>query len=144
MKAPLAVSPRQPLMPRNRWALLSALVVLVSIPFLVDLPSLVWHEGRRRSVLPTAATSVRLPDTAAVISIGKRGVLRFSSGEEMSLPVDENELELAVSYISSAYPERPFVLYIDRGTPYAKVAMVLAAMRKSGPHQVYFRTNRPS
>lgn len=147
MKASIANRTRQPLVLRNRWALLSALLVLLSIPLLTDLRSLVWHSNCSRTRLPVAGSSVRLPDngdTGAIISIGRKGILRFSCGEEMSLPVSEEELAVAVSNISAERPERPFILYIDRETPYAKVAGVLAAMGKSGPHRIYFRTDQPS
>jgi biopolymer transport protein ExbD len=132
-------------MPWSRWVLLSALLLLLSAPFLLDLDSLHHHNQNRRLELPAAVSSVRLPDLAAIISIGKGGVVRVSNGEEMSLPVaDETELGRFVSYLLADYPDRPFVLVIDRDTPYATVAMVLSVMRESGAGQVYFHTVLPT
>jgi biopolymer transport protein ExbD len=145
MKVQPSLSLSDKSMPWSRWVLLSALLLLLSAPFLLDLKIPYLRCYRGKLVLPAAVTSVRLPDLAAKISIGKSGVVRVSDGEEMSLPIsDLTELGRFVSNLLADHPDRPFVLVIDRDTPYAKVAMVLSVMRESGAGQVYFHTVLPT
>ena len=130
--------------PWRRWILLTALLLVLSAPFLLDLniPGLSCYRGRYRP--PTAVTGPRLPDAAAVISINRHGIIRISSGEEMSLPVaDQKELADAVSAIASAFPDRPFVLKIDREIRYEKVQLVLSTIDQAGVKKVYFHTELP-
>jgi hypothetical protein len=130
--------------PWGRWVLFTALILLLAAPFLLDLniPGLRCYRGKYRPA--EAATGKRLPDTAAVISVSREGVVRVSSGEEMALPITTpEELHQFVENIASTFPERAFVLKIDKEIPYASVDQVLAALKAAGVHDVYFHTVLP-
>jgi hypothetical protein len=130
--------------PWKLWILLTALILLLAAPFLLDLnlPGLRCYRGNYRPA--QAVTGERLPDIAAVISISRQGVVRVSPGQEMSLPVTSSEeLRRFVDDVISTYPGRAFVLKIDKEIPYEKVDEVLAALKAAGVHDVYFHTVLP-
>ena len=94
---------------------------------------------------PNAVAGPPLPEKAAFVSINRYGVARISSGEETALPVaSDEELLTAVRHIVAEHPGRPFVLRIDRDTPYAKVQSLLAVLREGGAETVFFHTELPS
>ncbi len=135
---------RKPGSPWGRWVLLTTLILLLAMPFLLDLniPELRCYRGNYRPA--QAVTGTRLPDTAAVISVSRGGAVRVSTGEEMSLPVtSREELHGFVDYVVSTYPERAFVLKLDKEIPYEMVDHVLTALKAAGVHDVYFHTVLP-
>ncbi len=130
--------------PWRRWIFFTAMLLLLSAPFLLDLnvPGLACYRGLYRP--PTALTGSRLPDVAAVISVNRHGITRVSSGEEMSLPVaDAKELAEAVDAIVLAFPGRPFVLKVDREIRYQQVQQVLSILDQAGVRSLYFHTELP-
>lgn len=136
---------RKPRSPWQRWVLLTALILFLSAPFLLDLnvPETRFYMGRYRPA--ESVTGKRLPDTAAFISINRFGAVRVSTGEEMSLPITSpEELHEFVEYVASTYPERAFVLRIDKEIPYESVDQVLTALRAAGVHEVYFHSVLPN
>jgi len=128
----------------SRFAVLCALLVLLCGLLMVDWNSFTtW--GRSDIEVPRGVTSSPLPDNAAWVIVDATGIVRISSGDEMRLPVSsDEELRTAVRHIVAKYPDRPFVLEIDRDTPYAKVEALLAVLREGGAGKVYFHTELPS
>lgn len=131
--------------PWGKWMLLSAVLVLLSAPFLLDLniPGESYYGGTYRA--PTAVTGPRLPDKAAYVGIRRSGQLWISDGDHMSLPVaDENELRTAVEYVTASFPGRPFILKIDKDTRYEKVDRLVSLLRSAGVRMIYFHTELPA
>ncbi|MCU0303836.1 MAG: hypothetical protein MUC56_07260 [Thermoanaerobaculales bacterium] len=127
--------------PWNTWLLLGGLVVFLSIPFLVGLklPGTVNYGNRYRPA--TAVTGKRVPDLAAIISIDRQETFRVSNGEEVAIPVHtERELHEAIEGIVRSFPDRPFLLKIDRDTPYDHVDIVIKALRAADVKNIYFHT----
>lgn len=133
-----------PRLTSSRWVLLTSLLLLLSAPFLLDLnlPGIRCYRGKYRA--PRALTGTRLPNTAAIVSIGRQGIIRVSPGDEMSLPLaSDDELLRFTDYIVSSYPDRPFVLKIDKDISYARVDMVLSTLKQARVKDVYFHTELP-
>ena len=127
-----------------RWVLLTTLLLLLASPYFLDFRIIetVCYRGRYRPA--EAVTGKGLPDKAAFISINRNGVVRVSTGEDMSLPTTSTEeLHVFVESVVSTYPERPFVLKIDKDIPYESVDDVLAALKDAGVHQVFFHSVLP-
>lgn len=131
----------------SRYAVLCGLLVLLCGLLMMNRETLnfverPWSQYYRA---PEAVTGPLLPDKAAVVSPNRHGIVRISSGEQMSLPVStDEELLAAVRHIMADYPGRPFVLKFDRDTPYGTVQGLLAVLREGGAGTVFFDTELPS
>jgi len=86
-------------------------------------------------------TQVQLPDTwvrtdipkeAAFISIDTSGMVRVSTGKEMSLPVGSNEEVVTfASNVVAGDPAKEFVIKADAGVRYEHVDNVLDALKQA-------------
>ena len=140
--------PDQPLgpkgMPWNMWLLFGGSIIFLSMPFLVGLklPGTTNYGDRYRAA--TAVSGKRIPDPAAIISISRQDTVRISNGNEVAAPVSTAaELHEAIDEIVQSFPDRPFVLKIDRDTPYDRVDMVMEGLKAAGAKNIYFHTEPP-
>ena len=78
-----------------------------------------------------------------IIAISHKGIIRVSSGEEMSLPLDTPaELHIFVANILRQRPGLPFRLIIDQRVPYKQVAEVFATLAEHGVERVYLEVEQ--
>jgi len=87
---------------------------------------------RTQVQLPKTWVRTDIPKEAAFVSIDPQGVIRVSTGKEMSLPVssDEEVLSFAANVVASD-PNKPFVIKADKGVKYERVDKVLDALKQA-------------
>ena len=87
---------------------------------------------RTQVKLPKTWVRTDIPKEAAFISIDKNGVIRVSTGKEMSLPVgSDEEVVTFASNVVAADPNKEFVLKADKDTKYENVDKVLDALKQA-------------
>ncbi len=88
--------------------------------------------------LPKTWVRKTVPKTAAYISITKDGVIRVSSGKEMSLPVgSDEEVVTFASNVVAETPNKAFVIKADKDTKYEHVDKVLDALKQAKARVIY-------
>ncbi len=87
---------------------------------------------RTQVQLPKTWVRTEIPKEAAFISIDKAGVIRVSTGKEMSLPVgSEEEVVTFASNVVAENPYKEFVVKADKDTKYDHVDKVLDALKQA-------------
>lgn len=82
--------------------------------------------------LPKTWVRTDIPKHAAFVSIDKNGLIRVSTGKEMSLPVgSDEEVVTFASNVVAADPNKEFVLKADKETKYEYVDKVLDALKQA-------------
>lgn len=130
---------------RPAWIVLTAILLLLSAPFLSGFyrPSR-GASSPERYRAPSALTGKCLPFAAAIVSIERSGVIRFSYKERISVPLSgREELFDAVAAVTASDPECPFVLKVDKETQYETVDFTLSVLRSSDVRTVYFHAELP-
>lgn len=93
---------------------------------------------RTHPQLPKTWVRTDIPKDAAFISVTKEGVIRVSSGKEMSLPVGSNEEVVTfASNVVAETPDKAFVIKADKGTKYDHVDKVLDALKQAKARVIY-------
>ena len=116
-------------------ASMADIAFLLIIFFMV---TLTYEVDRTQVVLPRTAIRFEVPKKAAYVSISEGGVIRVSSGEEMSAPVrtPEDVLSFAAGVVGSD-PHKAFVIKADTTVPYALVDQVIDALKQSKVEVIY-------
>ena len=93
---------------------------------------------RTQVQLPKTWVRTDIPKESAYISIDSDGIVRVSTGKEMSLPVssDEEVLSFAANVVASD-PNKPFVLKADKGVKYDRVDKVLDALKQAKARVIF-------
>jgi len=87
---------------------------------------------RTQVKLPKTWVRTDIPKEAAFVSIDESGVIRVSTGKEMSLPVgSDEEVVTFASNVVAADPNKEFVLKADKDTKYEHVDKVLDALKQA-------------
>jgi len=110
-------------------AFLLIIFFMVTINFEVD---------KTTVLLPKTALRLEIPKKSAYISITEAGLIRVSSGEEVSVlvPGPEDVLSFATSVIAMD-PSKPFVLKADSEVPYRYVDKVIDALKQAKAEVIY-------
>ena len=110
-------------------AFLLIIFFMVTISFEVD---------KTQVSLPKTDLRFEIPKKAAYISVTEAGQIRFSSGEEISVPVPGPEEVLSfAAQVVAADPQKPFVLKADRNVPYRYVDRVIDALKQAKAEVIY-------
>ena len=93
---------------------------------------------RSQVILPRTMLRVEVPKQAAYISITEPGVIRVSSGEEMSqlVPGVEDVVSFAASVVANE-PGKEFVIKADSNVPYRTVDRVIDALKQARVEVIY-------
>ncbi len=93
---------------------------------------------RTQVQLPKTWVRTDVPKESAYISIDSNGIVRVSTGKEMSLPVssDEEVLSFAANVVATD-PSKPFVLKADKGVKYEQVDKVLDALKQAKARVIF-------
>ncbi len=87
---------------------------------------------RTQVKLPKTTVRTNIPKEAAFVSIDKAGVIRVSTGKEMSLPVSsDEEVVTFASNVVAQNPDKEFVIKADGSTKYEYVDRVLDALKQA-------------
>ena len=115
-------------------AFLLIIFFMVTISFEVD---------KTTVTLPITDIRIEIPKGAAYISVTKAGMIRVSSGEEISVVVPgvEDVLSFAATVVASA-PDRAFVLKADRNVPYLYVDRVIDSLKQAKVEVIYLLSNQ--
>ena len=110
-------------------AFLLIIFFMVTINFEVD---------KTQVLLPKTALRLEIPKKSAYISITEAGLIRVSSGEEISVlvPGPEDVLSFATTVISMD-PSKAFVLKADSKVPYRYVDKVIDAPKQAKAEVIY-------
>ncbi len=110
-------------------AFLLIIFFMVTINFEVD---------KTQVLLPKTALRLEIPKKSAYISITEAGLIRVSSGEEISVlvPGPEDVLSFATTVISTD-PSKAFVLKADSEVPYRYVDKVIDALKQAKAEVIY-------
>lgn len=93
---------------------------------------------RTQVLLPKTWVRTDIPKDSAFVSITKDGVIRVSSGKEMSLPVgSDEEVVTFASNVVAETPDKAFVIKADKGTKYDHVDKVLDALKQAKARVIY-------
>jgi biopolymer transport protein ExbD len=93
---------------------------------------------RTQVVLPKTMVRHNIPKEAAFVSIDKAGVVRVSSGKEMSLPVgSDEEVQSFAANVVAANPYKEFVIKADKGVKYEAFDHVLDALKQAKVRVIY-------
>jgi biopolymer transport protein ExbD len=110
-------------------AFLLIIFFMVTITFEVD---------KTQVVLPKTAIRYEIPKKAAYISVTDGGLIKVSSGEELSAPVPgvEDVLSFAAGVVATD-PHKPFVIKADSNVPYDMVDKVIDALKQAKVEVIY-------
>ncbi len=93
---------------------------------------------RTQVKLPKTWIRTDVPKEAAYISIDKQGIIRVSTGKEMSLPVgSDEEVVTFASNVVAEDPSKEFVIKADQGVRYEYVDKVLDALKQAKAKVIY-------
>ncbi len=93
---------------------------------------------RTQVKLPKTWIRTDVPKEAAYISIDKQGIIRVSTGKEMSLPVgSDEEVVTFASNVVAEDPSKEFVIKADEGVRYEYVDKVLDALKQAKAKVIY-------
>ena len=110
-------------------AFLLIIFFMVTINFEVD---------KTQVLLPKTALRLEIPKKSAYISITEAGLIRVSSGEEVSVlvPGPEDVLSFATTVVA-VDPSKAFVLKADSTVPYSYVDKVIDALKQAKAEVIY-------
>ena len=87
--------------------------------------------------LPESLIQMKVTDEASIIAITRDEQIRFTSGEEESVPLSgPEELGLIVKEIIELVPSKEFVVKADRNVRYEAIDGVLEALRSNGANRI--------
>jgi biopolymer transport protein ExbD len=93
---------------------------------------------RAQVSLPKTMLRTEVPKQAAYISVTEAGVIRVSSGEEIStvVPGVEDVVSFAATTVASE-PSKEFVIKADANVPYRTVDRVIDALKQAKVEVIY-------
>ena len=87
--------------------------------------------------LPESLIQMKVTDEASIIAITRDEQIRFTSGEEESVPLSgPEELGLIVKEIIELVPSKEFVVKADRNVRYEAIDGVLETLRSNGANRI--------
>ena len=87
--------------------------------------------------LPESLIQMKVTEEASIIAITRDEQIRFTSGEEESVPLSgPEELGLIVKEIIELVPSKEFVIKADRNVRYEAIDGVLETLRSNGANRI--------
>ena len=87
--------------------------------------------------LPESMIQMKVTEEASIIAITRDEQIRFTSGEEESVPLSgPEELGLIVKEIIELVPSKEFVVKADRNVRYEAIDGVLETLRSNGANRI--------
>jgi biopolymer transport protein ExbD len=115
-------------------AFLLVIFFMLTITFEVD---------KTQVQLPRTHVRLEVPKKAAYVSVNDGGLIKVSSGEELSVPVPgvEDVLSFAAGVVASQ-PGKPFVLKADSNVRYEKIDQVIDALKQAKVEVIYLLSDQ--
>ena len=100
--------------------------------------TITFEKDKTRVTLPQTELRFEVPKEAAYIAIASDGMIRVTSGEEMSVPVPSiDDVVTFATNVVTQFPDRPVVLKADADVPYEKVDKVIDSLKQAKVETVY-------
>jgi biopolymer transport protein ExbD len=109
-------------------AFLLIIFFMVTITFEVD---------KTQVTLPASHLRFEVPKKAAYISVTQDGTVRVSSGEEISVVVDPDDVLSFAASVVALDPQKVFVIKADQTTRYEAVDQVIDALKQAKVENLY-------
>jgi biopolymer transport protein ExbD len=125
----------------QKWGAVIPTASMADIAFLLIIffmVTITFEVDKTQVLLPKTAIRFEIPKKAAYISVTDAGLIKVSSGEELSAPVPgvEDVLSFAAGVVASD-PQKPFVLKADSNVPYDVVDKVIDALKQAKVEIIY-------
>lgn len=125
----------------QKWGAVIPTASMADIAFLLIIffmVTITFEVDKTQVVLPKTAIRFEIPKKAAYISVTDAGLIKVSSGEELSAPVPgvEDVLSFAAGVVASD-PHKPFVIKADSNVPYDVVDKVIDALKQAKVEVIY-------
>ena len=99
--------------------------------------TITFEKDKTQVKLPTTDLRFEIPKEAAYISVTSNGQVRVTSGEEMSQPVQPDDVVAFAANVMQLYPNRPFVLKADAGAQYQHIDNILDSLKQAKVELIY-------
>lgn len=96
-----------------------------------------FEKDKTQVVLPKTDLRFEIPKKAAYISITENGIIRATSGEEMSSAIESEDIVTFASNVVSLFPGRPIVLKADKEVNYERVDKILDSLKQAKVELIY-------
>jgi len=96
-----------------------------------------FEKDKTQVLLPKTDLRFEIPKEAAYISITENGIIRATSGEEMSTAIAVEDVVSFAANVVSQFPGRPIVIKADSAVEYEKVDKVLDALKQAKVELIY-------
>ena len=125
----------------QKWGAVIPTASMADIAFLLIIffmVTITFEVDKTQVLLPKTAIRFEIPKKAAYISVTDAGLIKVSSGEELSAPVPgvEDVLSFAAGVVASN-PQKEFVLKADANVPYDVVDKVIDALKQAKVQVIY-------
>lgn len=105
--------------------------------------TITFEKDKTRVTLPQTELRFEVPKEAAYVAITVDGVIRVTTGDEMSVPVPSiDDVVTFASSVVQAYPGRPVILKADADVPYEKVDKVIDSLKQAEVELVYLLSDQ--
>jgi len=135
----MRIKPRhtqQPVIPTSSMADIAFLLIVF---FMV---TVTFEKDRTQVVLPKTDLRKEIEKDVAYISVTENGVIRVTSGEEVSTPVDIADVVSFASNVVSQFPGRPIVIKADANVDYEKVDKVIDSLKQAKVKLIYLLSDQ--
>lgn len=122
---------QQPMIPTSSMADIAFLLIVF---FMV---TATFEKDKTQVVLPKTDLRFEIPKKAAYISITENGIIRATSGEEMSSAIESEDIVTFASNVVSLFPGRPIVLKADKEVNYERVDKILDSLKQAKVELIY-------
>lgn len=101
-----------------------------------------FEKDKAQVVLPKTELRDEVPKIAATISVTEQGQLRVTSGEEMSVLVEADDLVTFAANVVAQDPTRPFILKADEAVPYRSIDKVIDSLKQARVELIYLLSDQ--
>lgn len=99
--------------------------------------TITFEKDKTQVKLPKAELRYEVPKEAAYISVTTNGQIRVTTGEEMSVPVDLEDVVTFAANLVTQFPGRPVVLKADDTVPYRNIDKVIDSLKQAKVELIY-------
>lgn len=99
--------------------------------------TITFEKDKTQVVLPRTDLRYEIPKEAAYISVTDNRQIRVTDGEEMSVPVGQEDVVSFAANLVSRFPGRPVVLKADANVPYEQVDKIIDSLKQAKVELIY-------
>jgi biopolymer transport protein ExbD len=126
----------QPVIPTASMADIAFLLIVF---FMVTIS---FEKDRTQVTLPQTDLRFEIPKVAAYVSVTDFGQIRVTSGEEISVPVNVEDVVSFAADVVARDPTRPFVLKADNDVPYDQIDKILDSLKQAKVKLIYLLSDQ--